>query len=41
MASLQREESESDILPFAIDGDAGSPFDVAPLSEDTDAGTHT
>lgn len=39
-ASLQPEESESDILPFAIDGDTGSPFDVAPLTVDTESGTY-
>lgn len=38
LAGLQREESESDILPFAIDGDAGSPFDVAASAADDDTG---
>lgn len=39
LAGLIREESESDILPFAIDGDASSPFDVPQLPADSDAGT--
>ena len=37
-AGLHAEESESDILPFAIDGDAGA-FDAAGPSADALAGT--
>ncbi|KAL0035164.1 hypothetical protein WJX79_004130 [Trebouxia sp. C0005] len=38
LAGLHAEESESDILPFAIDGDAGAPLNVTSPSADAQTG---
>ena len=37
-AGLHAEESESDILPFAIDGDTGASLDVTSTSPDAQTG---
>jgi hypothetical protein len=38
LAGLHAEESESDILPFAIDGDAGASLDVTSPSAEAQTG---
>ena len=38
LAGLHAEESELDILPFAIDGDAGASLDVTSPSADAQTG---
>ena len=41
LAALHAEESESDILPFAIDGDTGASFDATSTSPEGQTGTST
>ncbi len=41
LAGLHAEESESDILPFAIDGDTGTSFDAAATPPDAQTGKGT